>query len=211
MTDVRVTPSAAGWYPDPERTAASRFWDGSAWTEHTKGTAPLYAPPQPGSATPPDQAMPLQDAQRNGIATAGLVLGIVALVLDVALIPTVLALVFGGVGLSRAAARGGVGRVRAIVGLVLAVVALPVQAAIAIPVFIGVQNAAKVAAIHSDIENTAANSGVHLTALTCPAGIRPVAGERFTCDATTSTGERLLIDVVLGDNGAPTSIGARRG
>lgn len=27
----------AGWYPDPSGQAAQRWWDGSAWTEHTGG------------------------------------------------------------------------------------------------------------------------------------------------------------------------------
>ena len=26
---------AAGWYPDPQGQARLRYWDGSAWTEHT--------------------------------------------------------------------------------------------------------------------------------------------------------------------------------
>jgi Protein of unknown function (DUF2510) len=33
----------AGWYEDPEGTAAHRFWDGRSWTEHTSGT--LLPPP----------------------------------------------------------------------------------------------------------------------------------------------------------------------
>ena len=210
MTDVGVTPSVAGWYPDPSRVAATRFWDGSGWTEYVDGAAELDAPPGGGSRARLDPATSPRNARGNGFATAGLVLGIVALVLDVALIPTILALVFAGIGLGRSGERGGAGRVRAIVALLLAVLALPVQAAIAIPIFIGFQNAAKVAAIHSDIENTAASSGVRLVGLTCPADLRPFAGEQFTCDATTSTGRRLLIDVVLGASGTPSSIGARQ-
>ena len=27
--------TAAGWYPDPNDASAQRYWDGSAWTEHT--------------------------------------------------------------------------------------------------------------------------------------------------------------------------------
>lgn len=27
--------AAAGWYPDPHQQAASRYWDGVRWTEHT--------------------------------------------------------------------------------------------------------------------------------------------------------------------------------
>lgn len=216
MTDIDSAPKAAGWYPDPERVAASRFWDGSGWTEHTKGTAPLYAPPVAGTAVGPDPALAVPTpaftttASKNGIATAALVLGIVALLLDLLLVPTVLAIVFGAIGISRAGNRGGTGRARAIVAIALAVVALPVQAAIAIPVYIGVQDAARVAAIRADIENEALNSGVRLTDLACPSGLRPFAGEHFTC-AATANGQHILVDVALGADARPTSISARRG
>ena len=29
----------AGWYPDPDRPAMQRYWDGSAWTEHRASQA----------------------------------------------------------------------------------------------------------------------------------------------------------------------------
>lgn len=29
------SPGAAGWHPDPQGKARLRYWDGSAWTEHT--------------------------------------------------------------------------------------------------------------------------------------------------------------------------------
>ena len=32
---VAATATPAGWYPDPNGAAAQRYWDGSAWTEHT--------------------------------------------------------------------------------------------------------------------------------------------------------------------------------
>ena len=39
----------AGWYTDPEESANLRYWDGSAWTEHTA----------PGSEPPPAAAAPV--------------------------------------------------------------------------------------------------------------------------------------------------------
>lgn len=45
----------AGWYPNGD---VQRYWDGSAWTEHT---APLAAPPAPAAApapVPPAPAAP---------------------------------------------------------------------------------------------------------------------------------------------------------
>lgn len=38
---------AAGWYTDPQDAANLRYWDGSAWTEHT---APGHLPPPPSAA-----------------------------------------------------------------------------------------------------------------------------------------------------------------
>ena len=40
-------PTAAGWYPDPERAATQRYWDGSKWSDHI---APMPAP-QHGPST----------------------------------------------------------------------------------------------------------------------------------------------------------------
>lgn len=39
----------AGWYPDPEDASGQRYWDGSAWTEHTAPGAPV-APVAAGSS-----------------------------------------------------------------------------------------------------------------------------------------------------------------
>ena len=67
-------------------------------------------PPQPSS---------------NGLATASLVLGIIAIPLCFLVVPSILAVVFGGIGLNRAKqdpAIGGSGK--AIAGLVLGLVAL---------------------------------------------------------------------------------------
>ncbi|MGN6742321.1 MAG: hypothetical protein ACTHJL_03350 [Amnibacterium sp.] len=161
------------------------------------------------TATDTGRIAPIVGLPRNRMATAGLALGILALVLDVLLVPTILGVVFGAVGMSRAARRGGVGRVRAFVGLALALVAVPLQGAIAVPLLLAVQNEAHVAVIRSDIENQALNGGVRLADLRCPAGLRPMPGERFTCGATTSAGRRLLIDVVLGGDERPLPVSAR--
>lgn len=47
----------AGWYDDPERPGARRYWDGSAWTEHRDSQAAARAglsAPSPGPAEPPE-------------------------------------------------------------------------------------------------------------------------------------------------------------
>ncbi len=46
----------AGWYPDPENANAQRWWDGSAWTEHTQLAEPQAGQPPtsgyPGTTQP---------------------------------------------------------------------------------------------------------------------------------------------------------------
>jgi hypothetical protein len=39
-----------GWYPDPDGEAELRYWDGSAWTQHTSGQAPVQAGAEPTPA-----------------------------------------------------------------------------------------------------------------------------------------------------------------
>ena len=82
----------AGWYPDNSVDAPAgqqRYWNGSAWTEAWKpATAPTTAPrsPAPTVATVAyDQPLPaypaaVQQAPRNGLGTAALVLGIIGAV-----------------------------------------------------------------------------------------------------------------------------------
>ena len=38
---------AAGWYPNPQDSTQSRWWDGEAWTDHTNATASSTALPVP--------------------------------------------------------------------------------------------------------------------------------------------------------------------
>lgn len=44
----------AGWYPDPQDSNRQRYWDGTAWTEHTADGSPQaagFAGGQPTAAT----------------------------------------------------------------------------------------------------------------------------------------------------------------
>lgn len=50
MSDQGDPQAPAGWYPDPTVPGQRRYWDGTAWTEHTAAGA--GAPPTAGSAGP---------------------------------------------------------------------------------------------------------------------------------------------------------------
>ncbi|MEU2560668.1 DUF2510 domain-containing protein [Streptomyces longispororuber] len=58
-----------GWYPDPSQTAAERWWDGSAWTEHRRAPAPQGAAAQPGSGPVPVPPGPGVAAHGPGFST----------------------------------------------------------------------------------------------------------------------------------------------
>ncbi|MGT2425727.1 DUF4333 domain-containing protein [Amnibacterium kyonggiense] len=153
----------------------------------------LIAPPPPGWA--PDRPVATGPTE---FATASLVLGIVAVVVNVLLIPTVLAVVFGVVAL----ARGTAGRTRSIVGIVLGalgVVALGVQAAIAIPVFFAVQHAAVARSMESSISAGLAQQGTVVSDVLCPPPATVRAGATAVCTATSQSGVALRIDVTFTD------------
>jgi Domain of unknown function (DUF4190)/Protein of unknown function (DUF2510) len=76
-SDSPSQPTPPGWYPDPWRRAARRYWDGQRWTGHIDRA--LAPPAQPRAAT-----------STNGWAIASLVLGILG--------GSVLAIAFGLVG-----------------------------------------------------------------------------------------------------------------
>jgi hypothetical protein len=127
--------AAAGWYADPMRRYEHRYYNGRAWTADvatggrrfvdqlgTTPTPPFTAPGDGGPDGPPTASNPM--------ATAGMVLGIVAvsiawmpLVVVLGVIAAVLGLVFGAIGLRRSRRRG-VGRSFAIAGLVTSLAAL---------------------------------------------------------------------------------------
>jgi hypothetical protein len=98
MTDDPTRPP--GWYPDEGVDAPAgqqRYWDGSAWTEHT------IAPTAPASP------VAVQQAPRNGLGIAALILGIIGVVVGiipfffwVAGILGVIGLILGFVGRGRA-------------------------------------------------------------------------------------------------------------
>jgi hypothetical protein len=128
MTDDPTRP--AGWYPDEGVDAPpgqQRYWDGSAWTEHT--TAPT-APAYPAA---------VQQAPRNGLGIAALILGIIGVVVGiipfffwVAGILGVIGLILGFVGRGRARRGEATNGTMALWGIITSAVAVVVSIAILI-------------------------------------------------------------------------------
>ncbi len=54
MSDTPTTP--AGWYPDPTAPGTERYWDGTAWTDHSRPIS--VAPPAPPPAPPSPYSSP---------------------------------------------------------------------------------------------------------------------------------------------------------
>jgi hypothetical protein len=127
VTDPAPLPIATppGWYPEPG-TRRYRWWDGIQWafyppegqeagaTVAVGAVGPTPTNPYSGVGYPTSYQHP-----KNSMATASLVLGLVGLVTCTLFIPSILAVIFGIVGVQRAGQLGGVGRGKAIWGLSL--------------------------------------------------------------------------------------------
>lgn len=107
----------AGWYPDPDGKPVQRYWDGSAWTEQNR--------PSVGQPLPSMPAARVGTGPQNGMGSAALTLGILGF-FCFPLIASVLAIIFGRIGMTRAeqglATNGGAakaGFILGIIGLVL--------------------------------------------------------------------------------------------
>jgi hypothetical protein len=127
VTDPAPLPTATppGWYPEPP-TGRQRWWDGIQWAfyppeGHETGAA------RPSGSTGPTPTNPYAGVvyptryqhPTNGLATASLVLGIIGVVMCTLIVPSVLAVVFGIIGVRMANQRGGEGKGKAIWGLIL--------------------------------------------------------------------------------------------
>jgi hypothetical protein len=89
------TPAAAGWYSDPSGGRQARWWDGEEWTSHVQAL-PMGEPPEEAWVEE-SRLVP------SGSSWARLSLrwGIVAVVANILMAPTVLAFVFGVMALRR--------------------------------------------------------------------------------------------------------------
>ena len=113
------TGAAAGWYANPTRRYDHRYYNGAAWTSDVSSAGQRVVDPLGIEPTPSVPERP----SNPGIATAAMVLGIVAIslswvpfVVALGVIAAVLAIVLGLVGLRRAR-RTGANRAFSIVGI----------------------------------------------------------------------------------------------
>lgn len=101
-----------GWYSDPQDASQSRWWDGSVWTEHQKLAEPVVSPqPQPyvpsaSSIREPVLSVYSGDKDKeirrnNSMAYTGLVLALVALLINPFAILSILGIVFSAIGLAK--------------------------------------------------------------------------------------------------------------
>jgi predicted lipid-binding transport protein (Tim44 family) len=75
---VEPPPVPAGWYPDPSRYGALRWWDGQRWTEITPPQAPAPQTPPPVYQPYPQQvASPHQQSAPAAPTSAVGVIGVV--------------------------------------------------------------------------------------------------------------------------------------
>jgi hypothetical protein len=125
-----------GWYADPLRRFELRYYNGSAWTADVSNGGDRFVDPNGIEVGPSGTVATARTAGRgtNTPATAAMVLGIIAVtiawlpfIVVFGAIAAVLALAFGTVGVRRARPDG-VGKSRAVVGLVTGASALLVTA-----------------------------------------------------------------------------------
>ncbi len=126
-----------GWYADPLGRFELRYYNGAAWTADVSTAGGRFVDPlglelgpsgmQPSRAIASTSA---DDSSKNSAATAAMVLGIIAIsiawlpfVVVLGVIAAALALAFGIAGVRRAGSSG-VGRGRAVVGLITGASAL---------------------------------------------------------------------------------------
>ncbi len=125
-------PTAArpGWFPDPSGRHEYRYHNGATWTADVSDDGARYVDPWTPGSDVGTGASPSGPGQRNRLAVASLVLGVLAIGLGilpflfvVGVAAAVLAITFGAIGLRRAAVSG-TRRSFAIAGIVTGVAGL---------------------------------------------------------------------------------------
>lgn len=70
MTDQTTNQPPAGWYPNPQDSAQSRWWDGHAWTDHTNATPPATVVPSMAPPAPPTAPAAMPDSGQQFDSTS---------------------------------------------------------------------------------------------------------------------------------------------
>ena len=126
----------AGWYFDPESSATMRWWSGEEWTEHQQ---PLATASPTAQSQLTGRVARLENARQlrlsNAFAWLGLLVAGVSVIVNPLGIFSMIAVVFGSIGLARAnrLRDGGTpvtGRGAAIAGLVVGLVTLMIFGAV---------------------------------------------------------------------------------
>ena len=127
-THSPLSPSGVseGWYPDPEGRPHDRYWDGEDWTERTRPMAPGSPVPSPQQRQAPSPLSARSSLPpSNGIGTSALVSGILGLVMF-PVVFSVMAIVFGSIGIAKVNRGEATNKGVATTGLVLGIVGLVV-------------------------------------------------------------------------------------
>jgi hypothetical protein len=135
VSESGAGPTSPGWYSDPAGRFEYRYHNGALWTSDVASHGQRYVDPVVGGGPPLPQSRPPDrdgDGNRNGIAVAAMVCGIIAVVIGwvpvlfaIGAVLAILAIIFGIVGLRRARTSGR-RRGFAITGLVTGVVGIPI-------------------------------------------------------------------------------------
>lgn len=178
----------AGWYADPNQAGQQRYWDGSAWTQHT-AAAP---PPEPAPSVPAPSAAPAATfvartphAGTNGKAIASLVLSLVWMMG----LGSLAAVVLGVIARRETRQSRQPGEGLALAGIIIGALGLVLSAtfvmAVAVPTLVAQQDLAQEAALQSDVRNAAIEfenfytDFGHYPGSVLESGFRPASADQF--------------------------------
>lgn len=135
----------ANWYPAPDDPSRESWWNGAEWSDNFRAAgppavpaAPAYAQPQayaPAYAQQPynpvyqQQAYGAAPAAKNGLATAGMIVSIVSVLIGLYGVVCIVGIALSGAGLGKArqaeAATGvAVGKSAATAGIAIGIISL---------------------------------------------------------------------------------------
>jgi len=123
-----MSSATPGWYPDPAGNPTERYWDGQTWTEQTR----MLPGPSLGGA---QRAFHTAGAApRNGMGTASLIMGILGVII-LPIVFSVLAIIFGSIGIGRANRGEATNKGVATTGLVLGIIGIVLGLIIGVALF----------------------------------------------------------------------------